>query len=120
MDQKESKKKAKIDPFQQTCQITLERVSSTGSHDYYIMLSYGKERRTIMRNIKKQKEQANKIIKNHPNIDLTAGELMELRESFMKTAEKHGMSEAILDLAIDAFLMGLAVGYRNGKKDSRK
>lgn len=73
-----------------------------------------------MRNIKKQKEQAKKIIEKHPNIDLTARELMELRESFLRNVEKHGTSEAIFDLAIDAFLMGLTVGYRNGKKDSRK
>ncbi len=73
-----------------------------------------------MRSIKKQKEQATKIIKNHPGIDLTAGELMALKESFMQNEEKHGMSEAILDLAIDAFYMGLAVGYQNAKKDNRK
>ena len=73
-----------------------------------------------MRNIKEQRRQAREITKKHRKLDLQYKELEALRDSFMENVNTHGVGNAIFDLTADAYYMGLAVGYRNGKKDSRK
>ena len=73
-----------------------------------------------MRNMEKQKEKGRQVMEKHPNADLIVGEMMYLKECFKKTATTRGINEAIYDLICNTFYSGVAVGYRTGKKDSRK
>lgn len=73
-----------------------------------------------MRNTEKQKEKGSQVMEKHPNADLTAGELIQLRDSFKNTAITKGINEAIYNIICDSFYFGVAVGYRTGKKDGTK
>lgn len=73
-----------------------------------------------MRDITKQKEQGRKRIRGHEKADISVMEIMQLKDNFYKTAKEMGISEAIFNIVCDSFYFGVAVGYRNGKKDSTK
>ena len=70
------------------------------------------DRRT-MRNIDKNIEQGNEIIRKHKRADLSISELYYFYENFKKSAEEKGTANGLFDLISDAFYMGVAVGARN-------
>ena len=73
-----------------------------------------------MRNIENQKKQAKQIIRKHRGLDMNCSEIEALYDSFMENAKIQGIGNSIFHLASDAYYMGLAVGYRNGKKARNK
>lgn len=73
-----------------------------------------------MRDMNKQKEQGQKIIRAHERADLTGPELMKFKNDFHKAIQEKGINEAVYNLICDAFYSGVAVGYRTCKKDSTK
>lgn len=72
-----------------------------------------------MRNIENQRKQAKEIIRKHQRLDITVEEITAFYDSF-KENMSGGLGNSIYKLAADAYYMGLAVGYRNGKKARNK
>lgn len=73
-----------------------------------------------MRNIENQRKQAKELIRKYRGLDITGREIEALYDLFMENAKKQGIGNSIFHLASDAYYMGLAVGYRNGKKARNK
>ena len=67
----------------------------------------------MKRNIKKHIEEGHVIVRSHKGLDITVPELFEIME---KAEEGCSSREALYNAARYGFLVGLAVGYRNGKK----
>jgi len=62
-----------------------------------------------MRDIKELENQGVKIIRNHERADLTISEVMQLKEKLTS-----GNDTGAIDIIYTAFLIGVAVGARNG------
>lgn len=62
-----------------------------------------------MRDVKELENQGLKIIRNHERADLTVSEVMQLKE--MLTS---GNDTGAIDIIYTAFLIGVAVGAKNG------
>ncbi len=63
-----------------------------------------------MRNMEKAVEQGRKIVRQRERLDLRASEAKRME------AKYRGGEADIYDVIQDAFLAGLAIGYRNGGK----
>ena len=73
-----------------------------------------------MRDMNKQKEQGQKIIRAHERADLSAMEIMKFKNDFDKNVHEKGINEAIYNLICDAFYFGVAVGSRTRKREPTK
>lgn len=67
----------------------------------------------MKRNIEKAIEEGHVIVRSHNGLDLTVPELFEIME---KAEQTDSSREALYNAARYGYLVGLAVGYRNGKK----
>lgn len=74
----------------------------------------------MKRDIKKQEQKGMRIMRDHTHADLTVPEIMKFKEEFEATLMKKSLSEAIFNLACNAFYMGVAVGSRNCRKTLQK
>ena len=70
-----------------------------------------------MRNIEKQIKQAEKIIEKHPRSSIYVDEMDQLKKIFDKRHLESGFGNAIYNLIIDSYKMGIAVGYRTAKNE---
>ena len=64
-----------------------------------------------MRDVKELENQGLKIIRNHEGADLTVNEVMQLKERLAS-----GNDSGVIDVIYTAFLIGVAVGARNGNQ----
>lgn len=68
----------------------------------------------------KQVKIGHDIINSNPNIDLIYGEIKQILDAYKEKEEKSGKWEAIYHLLTDVYMMGIAVGFRQGKKECTK
>lgn len=65
-----------------------------------------------MRDFRKAIEEGTQIIRRHNRLDMSVPELNQLRDQFIDEGQT---SEALMNVIIDAFRAGVAIGARNRK-----
>ena len=73
-----------------------------------------------MRDVRRQITQGRKIITKHPKIDLQATELMQLVEEYEIKARETGMNNALYNLIVESFYMGVSGGYKCAKTETKE
>ena len=73
-----------------------------------------------MRDVRKQAEQGQKIIRKHERADLTVSEIHQLADIFIEAQDDlNSVSEGLYEVVTTAFLFGVAVGDRNARRGLR-
>lgn len=71
-----------------------------------------------MRDVRKQAEQGQKIMKKHEQTDLKVSEICQIIDIFNETKDDlNNTSEGLFEAITTAFLMGVAVGDRNARRE---
>ena len=71
-----------------------------------------------MRDVRKQAEQGQKIMKNNERTNLRVSEICQIIDIFNETKDDlNSTSEGLFEAITTAFLMGVAVGDRNARRE---
>lgn len=65
-----------------------------------------------MREIQRQAKLGRDIVRINERIDITAGELNQIRDSFISDNKDKGFNEALFNVICNSFYFGVNAGYK--------
>lgn len=70
-----------------------------------------------MRNIQKRIADGKELARKKEKLDLKASELVYFLDDFHEKLKNETLNNTVYDTIVNAYLMGLSIGYRNAKKE---